>query len=53
MAKHQVRITEMEKLKKLVDYANKVKPKEYKDVTQEAQLDALIVGQFEKIKHLL
>ena len=53
MTKKLVRITEGEKLKKLVDYANKVKPKEYKEVTQEAQLDALISGQYEKIKHLI
>lgn len=53
MAKKLVRITEGEKLTKLVKYANKVKPEEYKEVTQEAQLDALIVGQYEKLKHLL
>lgn len=48
-----VRITEGEKLKKLVEYANKVKPEEYKEVTQEAQLDALIRGQYEKLEHLM
>ena len=34
MAKKLVRITELDKLKKLVEYANKVKPEEYKEVTR-------------------